>query len=159
MNNLNYIFFDEFKKLDNICKDLYDTSVEKKLGVTLYLDDMKRLQYTGNMNIPNWNYYYNRLKDARNKRNELAHSTTSLSHEICTQEDIDFIVEFKASILAQMDPIALLVNHNSPKSKPYLYKNRNKKNSPRSKKARNYLTWITLGALACAAIIWFISKL
>ena len=36
MNYLNYEFFDEFKSLDNLCRDMYGDTVDNKLGVTKY---------------------------------------------------------------------------------------------------------------------------
>ena len=42
MGYLNYEFFDEFKALDNLCRDNYGESIDNKLGVTLYLEDMDR---------------------------------------------------------------------------------------------------------------------
>ncbi len=42
MSYLNYEFFDEFKALDNLCRDIYGESADNKLGVTLYLEDMDK---------------------------------------------------------------------------------------------------------------------
>ena len=47
MGYLNYEFFDEFKALDNLCRDIYGESTANKLGVTLYLEDMDRNVYRG----------------------------------------------------------------------------------------------------------------
>ncbi|MBO7274314.1 MAG: hypothetical protein J6V22_05610, partial [Clostridia bacterium] len=108
MSRLNYEFFDEFKALDNICRDIYGKSIDNKLGVTLYLEDMDRKAYQGAVKVSGWTSDYNRLKSARNIRNELAHSRNSFSADICSQEDIDFIRLFRSRILYQTDPIALL---------------------------------------------------
>ena len=108
MSYLNYEFFDEFKSLDNLCRDIYGKSIDSKLGVTLYLEDMDRKAYQGTFNVSGWTSDYNQLKNARNIRNELAHSRNSFSSDICSQEDIDFIHSFRARILNQTDPIALL---------------------------------------------------
>ena len=32
MGYLNYEFFDEFKALDNLCRDIYGESIDNKLG-------------------------------------------------------------------------------------------------------------------------------
>ena len=40
MHNLNNVFFEEFKRLDRLCRDMYPNSHDGKLGVTLYLNDM-----------------------------------------------------------------------------------------------------------------------
>ena len=114
MNYLNYEFFDEFKALDNLCKDIYGKSMDNKLGVTLYLEDMEKNHYQGCRDIPSWSADYYRLKKARNLRNELAHSNNSFSYEMCSEEDILFIHSFHDRILNQTDPIALLKKQNTP---------------------------------------------
>ena len=48
MSYLNYEFFDEFKALDNLCRDIYGESIDNKLGVTLYLEDMDKKSYCAN---------------------------------------------------------------------------------------------------------------
>ena len=108
MSYLNYEFFDEFKALDNLCRDIYGESIDKKLGVTLYLEDMDKKAYQGASRIPGWTSDYRLLKNARNIRNELAHSRNSITVDICSEEDIDFVRSFRARILNQTDPIALL---------------------------------------------------
>ena len=108
MSYLNYKFFDEFKELDNLCRDIYGESIDKKLGVTLYLEDMDRKAYQGAFKVSSWKSDYNLLKSARNMRNELAHSRNSMMVDICSQEDIDFVRSFRTRILDQTDPIALL---------------------------------------------------
>ena len=108
MGYLNYEFFDEFKALDNLCRDIYGESVDNKLGVTLYLEDMNRKSYQGAFNVSDWMSDYTQLKNARNMRNELAHSRNSMTVDICSQEDIDFIRSFRTRILNQTDPIAML---------------------------------------------------
>ena len=108
MGHLNYEFFDEFKALDHICRDVYGKTADNRLGVTLYLEDMDEKFYQGAWKVTGWTTDYNRLKAARNIRNELAHSRVSLSIDICTQEDIDFLRAFRERILQQTDPIAML---------------------------------------------------
>lgn len=108
MGYLNYEFFDAFKELDNLCKDIYGESVDNKLGVTLYLEDMERNTCQGASKVPKWASDYNRLKSARNLRNELAHSRTSMTVDICSQDNIDFVRFFRARILNQTDPLAML---------------------------------------------------
>ena len=121
MSYLNYKFFDEFKALDNLCKDIYGKTIENKLGVTLYLEDMDKKACQGRFNVLGWTSDYNHLKLVRNIRNELAHSRNSITVDICSQEDIDFIRSFKSRILSQTDPIAILRNQNTqprPSSTP-----------------------------------------
>jgi hypothetical protein len=109
MSYLNYEFFDEYKRLDNICMDIYGPTPNKTLGVTLYLEEMDRIPPASRYIIKGWDSDYKKLKRVKNLRNELAHSGTSLSgYDICTEEDIDFIDSFCNRILNQTDPLALL---------------------------------------------------
>ena len=114
MSVLNYEFFDEFKKLDNLCRDIYGPSAENKLGVTQYLEDMKEHSSQGEAFIYGWNSDYMKLKNARNIRNEIAHSRNTLDLDICTAEDIAFVREFRAEILRQADPLSLLAKRAQP---------------------------------------------
>ncbi len=118
MNYLNYEFFDEFKSLDNLCRDIYGKSIDNKLGVTLYLEDMEKNSYQGLCVIPSWSADYHRLKKVRNLRNELAHSNNSFSYENCSEEDIHFVRSFRTRILNQTDPIALLKKQDAPSHQP-----------------------------------------
>jgi hypothetical protein len=114
MSELNYIFFDEYKRLDNICSDIYGKTSDNKLGVTLYLEDMDKNASKGRHKISCWVSDYIKLKRVRNIRNELAHSRNSFTTiDICSQEDIDFICQFRARLLQQTDPIALLRQENT----------------------------------------------
>ena len=117
MGYLNYEFFDEFKALDNLCRDIYGESIDNKLGVTLYLEDMDRKAYQGAFKVSGWTSNYNYLKSVRNIRNELAHSRNSMTVDICSQEDIDFVRSFRTRILNQTDPIAML-RKQSTQSRP-----------------------------------------
>lgn len=114
MGYLNYTFFEEFKALDNLCRDIYGKSIDNKLGVTLYLEDMDRKTSQGSFKVSGWASDYNHLKSARNMRNELAHSRNSMTIDICSQEDIDFVRSFKERILSQTDPVAMLRKQSSP---------------------------------------------
>lgn len=108
MGYLDYEFFDEYKSLDSICRDIYGDSPDKKLGVTLYLEDMERSSALGTYRVPGWTNDYTRLKKIRNLRNELAHGRTPTSVDICSEEDIDFVRSFKSRILELDDPLAHL---------------------------------------------------
>lgn len=107
MSYLNYEFFDAFKELDNLCRDIYGESMDHKLGVTMYIEDMDRKSYQGAGKVPGWSYDYDRLREVRDLRNEIAHSRNSISCDICSEEDIDFVRSFKIRILNQTDPLAM----------------------------------------------------
>ncbi len=106
--DLNCNFFDEFNELDNLCRDMYGQSADKKLGVTLYLEDMDKNTYQGSFRISEWETDYKKLKRMRNIRNELAHGKSSFYSDLCTQEDVDFLRSFRSRILNRSDPLAEL---------------------------------------------------
>lgn len=162
MNYLNYEFFDEFKALDHLCRDIYGESTDNKLGVTLYLEDMGRHASQGVSKVSGWVSDYNRLKSARNIRNELAHSRNSMTVDICSQEDIDFVRSFRARILDQTDPIAMLRKQTTqPRSASASQSNRQPqptdtyRNIP-SKKPIGCLSIIALFFIVIACIIAFL---
>ncbi|MBR5307613.1 MAG: hypothetical protein IKU43_02490 [Clostridia bacterium] len=145
MDYLNYEFFDEFKALDNLCRDIYGKTSDNKLGVTLYLEDMEQKTHLGAVKVSGWAFDYRRLKSARNMRNELAHSRNSMSVEICTQEDIDFVRNFRERILNQTDPIAVL--------KKQLAQSRDSSRSRKKKKFRMSYSYAVITALAVCLCI------
>lgn len=108
MNYLNYEFFDEFKALDNLCRDVYGKSADNKLGVTMYIDAMDKAASMGAHTVPEWSSDYRMLKRVRHIRNELAHSRSSFSSIECTREDVEFVRSFKERMLSSTDPISVL---------------------------------------------------
>lgn len=108
MDNLNYDFFDEFKKLDKLCKEMYGKDTGNKLGVTLYIEDMEKHDGIGRVKVIGWSDNYRRLKHIRHLRNALAHSNVSFSSNLCTQADLDFVRLFYSKMLDSSDPISAL---------------------------------------------------
>ena len=108
MNALNTEFFDEFKSLDKLCRDIYGDGTTQKLGATLYLEHMEADFLSGRRFVPNWESDYVKLKCARNMRNEFAHSPDSFSYLSCSQQEIDFVRSFHDRILNGSDPLTVL---------------------------------------------------
>ena len=107
MANYNSEFFDEFKRLDKLCTEIYGRSSENKLGVTLYLEDMASKAQKGRAIVPDWASDYNRLRRLRGIRNELAHSPNTFSKEMCSCADVEFIRSFYSRIIKRTDPLSL----------------------------------------------------
>lgn len=108
MNALNTVFFDEFKSLDQLCRDIYGDDATPKLGVTLYLEHMEADFLSGRRFVPNWESDYIKLKCARNMRNEFAHSPDSFRTFRGSQPEIDFVRSFHDRILNGSDPLTAL---------------------------------------------------
>ena len=103
MNHINYTFFEEFKKLEKLCNDIY----KSHNGVTNYIDDMNAVSFRNYYNIPNWEADLHRLKQLRHIRNTLAHVEGAFNENICTQQDIEWVQAFYERILKQSDPLAI----------------------------------------------------
>ena len=111
MNNLNYIFFEEFKKLEKLCGEMYGSHN----GVTNYIDDMKDVPYSNYRDIPNWEDDLSQLKKMRHIRNNLAHEEGAFAKKVCTKNDIRWIQTFIKRIMNQSDPLA--IQHRNQKNK------------------------------------------
>ena len=107
MKRLNLEFFDEFKELDNLCIDLFGEEGGKR-GVTLYIENMTKNAHRGEAKVEGWASDYKMLKDVRHARNQLAHSRSSFSDDICTKEQLEFVRSFKAKLKRGTDPLSLL---------------------------------------------------
>lgn len=104
MNNLNLIFLEEYKQLDKLCSELYDGQP----GVTSYINEMKNVNWNDARDIPDWKSDLNELKRLRHIRNHLAHTEGAFDEKLCTNEDVNWVKDFRNRILKQTDPLALL---------------------------------------------------
>ena len=75
-------FFDEYKKLDALCKDMY--AFEK--GVTDYLNNMEENFQQGTHTVRGWDRDYRAIKRLRHIRNLIGHQTGSSG---CTEADFN----------------------------------------------------------------------
>ena len=50
MNNIEIIFFEEYKKLDNLCKDLLGSNQ----GVTQYVNEMEQIPFEKSKLVESW---------------------------------------------------------------------------------------------------------
>lgn len=107
MSNLNYTFFEEFKRLDKVCGELCG----EKHGVTHYIDEMKGISGNDYRHIPNWRADLEQLIRLRHIRNYLAHTEGSFNEEVCTQKDVEWLQSFYRRILNQSDPLAMLYQY------------------------------------------------
>ncbi len=103
---INLNFNKEFNSLDNILKDIYPSDVPSKLGATRYLEEMDMNAYQGRSYVANWNSFYSELKNLRNARNEAVHG--DMESALFDDSDIEWIINFKNSILSGTDPLSIL---------------------------------------------------
>lgn len=58
MSNLNYIFFEEFKHLEKLCREIYQSNS----GVSDYINDMENVSAKDYRNIKDWERDLKQLK-------------------------------------------------------------------------------------------------
>lgn len=95
--------FDEYKRVDNICRDMFSS----QSGVSQYITEMERNSFRGRYMVSSWDRDYRRLKRIRWLRNQIAHESSATD---CNEEDVTWLEEFHHRLLECQDPLALLGN-------------------------------------------------
>ena len=104
MKNLNQQFFEEYKKLDKLCKEIYGVNV----GITNYIDDMKAVSNYEKSKVMGFELSLKHLIAARHLRNQLSHDVGAFDSDLCDEADIKFVKEFREAILNHEDPLSKL---------------------------------------------------
>ena len=102
MGPLDNEFFEEYKRLDRLCSDMYSC----KNGVSRYIEDMESRSRREASSILFWYTDYKLLKHLRWIRNRIAHETDN--YQISSESDLQNMRDFYERILSGQDPIALL---------------------------------------------------
>lgn len=102
MTETDNLFFEEYKKLDKLCSDIYND----KYGISTYIKDMEDNDYIGQKAVKSWHRVYKSLKNIRWLRSQIAHEVNTTG--ICTYDDIEFIQKFYNQIFASTNPISQL---------------------------------------------------
>ena len=95
-------FMEAYKKLDNLCKDLFTSDV----GITEYISCMEQCS-RGALYADNWQNDYFALKHYRYIRNKIAHENDATEEALCTDTDVLWINGFYQRIINQTDPLTL----------------------------------------------------
>ena len=104
MNSLNYQFFEEFTKLDKTCVSVYQAE-----GGTLgYLEMMRSVSAVYAEMVPHWMADLEQLHRYRTVYQSLAQSAEAFDETLCSQEDVDWVLDFIRRIMTREDPLALL---------------------------------------------------
>jgi hypothetical protein len=109
---LNTLLVERFGDLERLCNQIYNA----QHGVTNYIMEMENLRLIGNSIMADWNFILKRLKDVRHKRNKLSHGEVSFSDPWANEDDINFVVNFRNSIMTQTDPITIYTKHSKQKA-------------------------------------------
>lgn len=101
MNNTENRFFEQYKKLDNLCMDLLNSNQ----GVSAYIKEMERTPIFERRLVKSWDSDYKMLKRIRWIRNNIAHSDYSSE---CEEKDIAYTRNFYQRIMKQEDPFSVI---------------------------------------------------
>lgn len=93
--------FDEYKMVDNICRDMFSS----QSGVSQYITEMEQRSFYGCSVVASWNDDYRWLKRVRWLRNKIAHDSSATD---CTDKDAAWLENFHSRLLNGQDPLALL---------------------------------------------------
>ena len=107
LTQLDNEFFEEYKRLDRLCSDMYSC----RDGIRQYLEDMECQFSEGEKTIPHWAQDYRKLRGLRRTRNTLAHNVSE--YQVCTEQDVENVIDFVDRIMQQQDPLAMLNLYNS----------------------------------------------
>ena len=102
MHTIDNTFFEEYKRLDRLCGDMYSC----QNGVSAYLTAMERKAVQGKSQVSCWDSDYSHLKHIRWVRNRIAHDSDPF--QISEAEDLKFVQDFYSRIITGQDALALL---------------------------------------------------
>gem|GEM_PF-5152043 len=102
--DLNLLLIEKFGELEQICNQTYDATH----GVSVYIEKMDNSNYLDREEVPNWEYFFKKLKEIRHKRNKISHGEIAFTDVCASMEDLNFIIEFKKRILTKTDPLSIL---------------------------------------------------
>ena len=171
MSKLNQVFFNEYSKLDKLCRELYHKLPDEEIkGVTNYINDMKNTSSHISRTVTDWDECLHALIHIRHIRNQLAHEPGAFEEIDCTQNDIDWVHYFHRSIMEHTDPISQ-AHRNSKKSKTppkksvsnntYHYERTYKGAKKKKRSVRAFIEFLLFAALTlgvAGALIYLINE-
>lgn len=129
MLDINVKFLEEYKSLDKLCKEMFDSDE----GVSRYILEMEYSTDCQRYNS-SWKQFYDRLKKLRYYRNKLAHDV-DLYTDLCTTNDVEWLQKFHNDILEQQDPLAVV---RKQRAQPSIVKMRTNMSSNNTATSHNF---------------------
>ena len=99
---MNNKFLEQYKRADNICRDILGS----ESGITNYINLMRDAKNYRAQNIENWDEVLKKLMALRHTRNKLTHDVGTLEMELCTEADVLWLENFCETLLNATDPLA-----------------------------------------------------
>lgn len=104
MDNMNYRFYEEFTKLNQICQAIY----QNEDGISNYMEEMACVSNAYGATVPNWIEDLDQLYRYHMIYNSLAQSEEAFREHLCCQADVDWVRKFTGRIMERQDPLAVL---------------------------------------------------
>ena len=104
MDNMNYLFYQEFAKLDQSCQTIY----QNEDGICNYIAEMAGVSVAYGATVPNWTEDLDQLYRYHMIYNALAQRDEAFQELLCCQADIDWIRQFHDRIMERQAPLAVL---------------------------------------------------
>ncbi len=108
MQQLEVEYFDEYKAVDNICRDMLSADQ----GVSEYIRQMEDIESYACRQVKGWYEKYKMLKHLRWIRNQIAHGEQQAE---ITPDDLAEIKNFHGQLLNVKDPLSIAL-HSQNKS-------------------------------------------
>ena len=143
MEKLNREFFDEYTKLDGLCKMMLNSPK----GISGYIESMYNVPLNKSRLVKEWDSDLKMLKQYRRIRNELAHSVGAFHREICVRYDITWIKQFQTRIKKKTDPLSLLFKASQQKQRS------KKKKKAQRKQLLKRAFWILVAVAVITLIV------
>lgn len=93
--------FDEYKRVDYICRDIFSS----QSGINQYITEMDQKSSYERSLVSSWDKDYRMLKHVRWLRSQIAHEPSVTD---CNEEDVAWLENFHRRLLEQQDPLALI---------------------------------------------------
>lgn len=104
MDNLNYLFYEEFTKLNRLCTTIY----QMEDGVAGYIAEMGGISNTYGEMVPKWGEDFEVLCRCHMTYCTLTQSADAFRECLTGQEDVDWVKDLCSRIMERKDPLALL---------------------------------------------------
>lgn len=103
MRKLNIEFLEEYKQVDKLIKDAY----QSETGITTYISYMENYNLLYGRVVDERLEDYKMIKRVRWIRNQLSHDV-SIDSDICEEKDYQWLLLFHKSLLRVEDPISIM---------------------------------------------------
>lgn len=105
-------FIEAYKRLEKLCGEI----LNDERRVSAYIEEMTNTS-RGAYFVRGWDEDLKQLKYYRWIRNQIVHDPSCSEENMCNDDDTQWIIDFRARIMNQTDPLALYRKATQPRQK------------------------------------------